>query len=186
METLIEFKKKIRKVTEHRKHKIRNSLGVYDAYKWIRKNKWLNISRPLTEHEFYSIIRGVNNLLSVNIAKGEEIKLPHRMGLINIRKYDKSIKIGEGGEIITNLPIDWDTTLRLWYEDNEAYTNKVLIKIDEPEIFKIDWDKSKANFNNKVFYEFVFNKDLRLSLKHNIKEGIIDALYIGRRKRNVE
>jgi hypothetical protein len=43
-----------------RYYKVNNSLGVYDAYKWIRKNKWFNIGRPLKEHEFYSIIRKVN------------------------------------------------------------------------------------------------------------------------------
>ena len=49
--TFKEFKNKTQKVNESRKHKIRNSLGVYDAYKWLRKNKWLNIGRPLTEKE---------------------------------------------------------------------------------------------------------------------------------------
>ena len=57
---IIQFKNSIKKNKESRLHKITNSFGVYDSYKWIRKNKWLNIGRPVTEHEFYSIIRTMN------------------------------------------------------------------------------------------------------------------------------
>ena len=39
METLKEFKKRIKKVNHPRQYKVRNSLGVYDAYKYYRKNK---------------------------------------------------------------------------------------------------------------------------------------------------
>ena len=34
-----EFRRNILKINNPRKHKIRGSLGVYDAYKYIRKNK---------------------------------------------------------------------------------------------------------------------------------------------------
>jgi len=44
-----------------------NSLGIYDAYKWIRKNKWLNIGQALTEHQFYTIIRSINKLLAQDL-----------------------------------------------------------------------------------------------------------------------
>ena len=38
------------------------------------------------------------------------------MGIIELRKYKSYIK-EEDGKIKTNLPIDWDRTIRLWYED---------------------------------------------------------------------
>ena len=44
------FKSSIQHLQDNRNHKITNSLGVYDSYKYIRKNKWLDIGRPLTEH----------------------------------------------------------------------------------------------------------------------------------------
>lgn len=77
---LSRFVNSIKKVNEPRKHKVTNSIGVYSAYKFIRKNKWLNIGRPLTEHEFYSIIRTVNNYLASSFIEGYTIKFPHRMG----------------------------------------------------------------------------------------------------------
>ena len=70
------FNRKIRKVNMPRHYSVNNSLGVYDAYKYIRKNKWFNIGRPLTEKEFYSIIRNLNQLLAEEIILGKEVKLP--------------------------------------------------------------------------------------------------------------
>ena len=37
--SLQDFINKAKKVSGPRKHKVRNSLGVYDAYKFYRKNK---------------------------------------------------------------------------------------------------------------------------------------------------
>lgn len=186
MECLIEFKKRIRKASMPRKHKIRNSLGVYDGYKYYRKNKPNDKKYILTESQYFAIIRQINNLLGDNIVRGIDVKLPHRMGTIEIRKYERSLSIDENGKIKTNLPVDWDNTLKLWYEDKQSYNNKTLIRLDEQEIYKIFYNKENANFNNRSFYEFVFNKDLRIRLKRNIKQGIIDALLIGRRNRHVE
>ena len=185
MESFIEFRKRVSKATSHHKHKIRNSLGVYDGYKWYRKNKPDNKKYILSESQYFAIIRQMNNILSEELARGNEVILPLRMGILEIRKYEKSIKIGEDDKVITNLPVDWDNTLKLWYEDREAYENKTLLRIDEKEIYKIVWNKENVNFNNKAFYEFVFNRDLKQKLKHNIKEGTVNALHIGRRKRNV-
>ena len=183
MESLIEFKKRVRKASIHREHKVRNSVGIYSGYKYYRKNKPKDKKYILTESQYFAITRQINNLLADDIVKGIEVKLPHRMGTIEIRKYNKSIRIDENGNIKTNLPIDWDGTLNLWYEDKESYKNKTLLRLDEHEIYKVLYNKEEANFNNRSFYEFVFNRDLRLRLKHNIKQGIIDALLIGRRNK---
>lgn len=86
-----EFRRKILKINGPRKHKINNSLGVYDIYKFIRKNKWLNIGAPVSEHNFYSIIRAVNNSLADLLSKGHDINLPCQMGRLEIRKYDAKI-----------------------------------------------------------------------------------------------
>lgn len=184
--SLSDFKKKVRNASRPRIHKIRNSIGVYSGYKYYRKNKPDDKKYVLSESQYFAIIRQINNLLVDDIVIGIEVKLPHRMGTIEVRKYEKSLKIDENGNVKTNLPIDWDSTLKLWYEDEESYKNKTLLRLDEHEIYKVLYNKENANFNNRSFYEFVFNKDLKLRLKHNIKQGIIDAFLIGRRNRYVE
>lgn len=168
----------IKKVKGPRKHVVSGSLGVYDAYKYIRKNKWFDIGRPLTEHEFYTIIRQINSLLSEEFIKGNDIELPHKLGKLELRKFEKRVSFHDG-KLHTNLPIDWDRTLKLWAEDNEAYKEKVLVRMEEEEIFKVVYNKSKANYNNKSFYEFNVNRDLKKRLKQRIKEGLLDAFTYG-------
>lgn len=173
----INFKSSIQKLNDTRIHKVNNSLGVYDAYKWIRKNKWLNIGKCLTEHEFYGIIRKVNDYLANELVKGNDIRLPNRMGRLELRKYDARITF-DGNKVKTNLPIDWDKTLKLWYEDEESYKSKTLIKMEEKEIFKVYYNKHLADYNNQVFYEFNINRDIKRRLKQRIKEGKIDAFRL--------
>lgn len=173
-EELNSFIKSVKKVNYSRKHSVNNSYGVYDAYKWIRKNKWLNIGRALTEHEFYKIIRSLNVLLAENLVNGEDIKFPYRMGRLELRKYDTYIKICNN-KLKSNLPINWNETIKLWYEDEEAYKNKTLVKKEEKEIFKVYYNRHLAHYNNKAFFEFNVNRKIKEELKNNIREKTVDA-----------
>lgn len=172
-----EFRRKVLKLNKSRTHKIRNSLGTYDAYKWIRKNKWLDIGRPVTEHEFYTIIRQVNNYLAENILNGEDVVLPHRLGTIELRKYDNRVYICNG-KVVDNLPIDWDRTLKLWSKDEEEYKKRTLIKMEEKETFKVFYNKRTANYENKSFMQFKINRDLKRNLKQRIKNKTVDAFKL--------
>lgn len=179
-ETFAQFAKRVRNNTK-RVHKVTGSLGVYDAYKYIRKNKWFNIGRPISENHFYRIIRGVNQLLADNLIQGEDVIFPLRMGALEIRKYDTVIKLNEDGSLYTNMAIDWNATMKLWYEDEESYIKKTLVRIEEKEIFKIYYNRGKANYPNKGYYEFAPLKELKTSLKQSIKSGIVtDALYLSK------
>lgn len=181
IESLDEFKKSIKKVNHPKKYKVNNSLGIYDGYKYYRKNKPKSKEYVLTESQYFAITRKINLLLAEEIIQGHDVKLPHRMGSIELRKNSRSIKIGKDGKVRTNLPIDWNKTIELWYEDKEAHKNKTLVKVEEKEIFKIYYNRELANYNNNSYYEFLFNKDLKIRLSQKIKEGSIDALYLERK-----
>lgn len=172
-----EFRKQVLKINGPRVHKVNNSYGVYDIYKYIRKNKWFDIGQPVTEHQFYSIIRRMNNLLADALIHGHDIELPCRMGVIEVRKYYARISI-ENGKVKTNLPVDWDRTLKLWSEDEEAYKERTLIKMEEKEIFSIFYNRTAANYKNKSFYEFRPNRQLKLMIKRRIKAGKLDAFML--------
>ena len=170
------FRREVLKVNKSRVHKVKNSLGVYDAYKWLRKNKWLDME-PISEHDFYAIIRAVNKALAKSFLHLGSIKLPLRMGEIILRKYHPSIT-SQDGKIKTNLPVDWDSTLQLWSEDKESYKKRTLIRLEEKEVFKVLYDKSKALYNNKSFYTFELNRNIKLSLKKQLKNGLLDAFML--------
>lgn len=165
----------VQKAKGHKQARVRNSWGVYDAYKLIRKHQWFDIGRPLGEHEFYSIIRKVNKLAAHEIANGGEFIFPSRMGKLEIRKHIRGVSI-VGGKLKNNYPIDWGGTLKLWDSDGEARRNKTLLRF-ENDLFHIKYNKFPANFENKGFYEFDTNRFLKKALKENILKGKIDTLW---------
>ena len=172
-----EFKKEVQKVNKTRVHKVTGSLGVYHGYKYIRKHKWFDIGRPLKEGEFYRIIREVNKYLAEELCEGKEINLPHRLGTLEIRKRPTRVAI-VNNKLVTSLPIDWDKTLKLWYEDKEAFNDKTLVRIEQEEAFKVYYNKTQANYNNKSFYEFKPNRELKRKLSKRAREGNLDAYLI--------
>lgn len=178
-----DFKSVIQGLQNTRTHKITNSLGNYDAYKYIRKNKWFNIGRPLTEHEFYQIIRRINNYLAEELVNGNDIIFPNRMGKLELRKRNSLPVIDKNGKLKVTYAIDWNKTLKLWFEDEEAYNKRQLVKIPEREIFRIRYSKEDANYKNKSFIEFQVNRDIKVRLKQKIKNNEIEAFSYGNRKK---
>ena len=173
-----DFKSVIQGLQNTRTHKITNSLGVYDAYKYIRKNKWFDIGRPLTEHEFYQIIRRVNNYLAEELVNGNDITFPNRMGKLELRKRNSLPVIDKNGSLKVTYAIDWDSTLKLWYDDEEAFNSKTLVKLPERNIFRVKYNKDSANYENKSFMEFQINRDIKTRLKQKIKNNEIDAFNL--------
>lgn len=172
-----EFACQIKKVKGTRVHKVKNSYGVYDGFKYYRKNKPKESQYVLTESQYFSIIRKINKLLGELLINGNDVTLPYRLGRLEVRKYNATITIHDN-KIKTNLPIDWYKTLKLWYEDKESYKNKTLIKAEEKELYKIYYNRNLARYNNKSYYQFTLNRELKKKLKQNIKEGKVDAFLI--------
>jgi len=156
--------------------KIRNSWGVYSAYKHIRKNKWYDIGRPVTENEFYTIIRSVNKMLAEDIVNGKTVVFPHRMGCLELRRYQRGVSLIDGKLKVT-YPVDWWGTLNLWYQDKEARDNKILLRNEDKYVYHVKYNKHNALYNNKMFYMFAVNRFIKRKLKENIKAGKIDALW---------
>lgn len=171
-----EFRVKVLKADQKKHHfKVTNSYGIKDAYRWCIKHKMIN--KSLSEKNFRVIINSINQALQDQLLEGKDINLPEMMGRIEVRKYPSYVNIEEG-KIKTNLAVDWDSTLRLWYADKEAYDNKILVRCETDEKFKILYNKGKAKYNNKVFYEFIPTRDLKLKLKERINNQSFDALLL--------
>lgn len=168
------FRKKVIKAKTKKKFKVRNSYGTKQVWRWLKKNKWLDLKEPITEKEFGAIIRTVNEELVNSLFEGHDIILPHRMGRIELRKYYSKIDYKDG-KLVTNLPINWQQTLKYWHKDDEAHKNKILIRQEVKEIFRIIYVKKSANYNNKSFYQFIPHREVKIELSKRIKEHKIDA-----------
>ena len=175
MDSLIEFKKRVKNVSAPRKHKVRNSLGVGAAYLYVQSNKWFNIGHPIKESLFQQIIRGVNSQLALELAEGRNVVFPLNMGTLEVRKSDRFVRFNNG-KIETNYRINWDKTLELWAEDKEAYNERKLIRdVDSKERYTIFYNRKTANYENKSYFQFRPNRGIIVTLGQNIKHGYIDA-----------
>lgn len=179
MSTLETFIQQNRASNKGKTFKVRNSFGVYDAYKYIRKQGWYNIGRPLKEGEFYAIIRGINNLLAEELLKSQEIKFPASMGRLEMIKYEVGASFKEG-QLKVTYPVDWMETWKLWHRDNAAFQEKALVRHTNNWVYRIRYVKDKANYTNKQFYLFTLNSKLKKRLSQNIKNGKIDTLWLKR------
>lgn len=174
--TYDEFRVKILKANKKKyKYKINNSYGLKDAYRWAIKNKYIN--RNITEANYRVIVNTINQYFQDRLLQGYDVKFPERMGVIEIRKYNTHISF-EDGKLVTNMAVDWDKTLRLWYEDSEAYSKKTLVRCEAKERFKIFYNKRRAKYKNKDFYEFAPTRNIKIKLKNIIKDKGFDALLL--------
>ena len=170
-----DFLKRIKKVNNKRHPKITHSWGVYDGYKYYRKIRPKDKSFVLKDVQYFAIIRTINKMFVDEFLKGLDIIFPEKMGSLRLVKNPAIFKYAKDNKIKTYMPIDWDATLKLWYEDAESYKNKTLVKKEEKEYFRIKYDKTRADYNNKSFYKLEPNRELKLRLKEKIRNKEIDA-----------
>lgn len=167
-----EFIAYTKKVTGPRKHQIKNSVGSEDfIYHYLKQHKELPV--PIIR----SIIKQINLELQDCLSNGVEIKLPRSMGALELRSIDSYVKF-KNGKIKTNRPIDWNATLQLWYKYPETKQQKKLVRTESKKIFQIFYNKGKAKYTNKVFFEFIPNRTLKQKIKENIQNGLIKDTFI--------
>lgn len=180
MSNYADFIKKLKKVSEKRKHKILNSHGVREAFLYYRKVRPKESKFVLADIEYFKIIRTVNNKLKDQLLQGNDVTLPERMGKLEVRKTNRGISLSNG-KVKCSYPINWDKTLKLWYEDEEAYNDRVLVREESKDVYLIYYNKYNANYNNKSYYQFSTNRDLKVKLKEQIKNNKIDAYLYGKK-----
>ena len=157
-----------------KKYKINKSFGNKQAWRWIKKHKWLNIGQPITEKQFGIIVKTINKALVDKLLNGSDIIFPNKMGKLELSKYRTQVKF-ENGRLKTNRPIDWSRTTKLWNEDPISKKNKVLVRYETPYIYRVDYRKLSKSFKNQSFFQFDICRDFKLKLKNKINNNQLDA-----------
>lgn len=156
------------------------SYGVLKSYRELRKKGWKNIiGKTITDTEFYDIIRTVNKVYSDALVRGEDIELPCRMGKLFLIKKPCFV-IMKDGKVKNNKPIDWKTTLKVWKDDEEFRREKKLIRFDNDFILRMKYDKHKANYKNKSFFQFTTCRALKRRLRDAIQNNELNTFEYGR------
>ena len=81
-----EFRRQVLKIDGPRKHKIRNSIGVYQAYKYVRKNK-SGVVPTLTANQG----EGGHNVCLIKTKNGIRKMTPHEC--FNTQGFPKDFKL---------------------------------------------------------------------------------------------
>lgn len=159
-------------------HKIAHCLGVRDAWKWVRKNKWEALNYNHCDSKLYStIINKVHQAFVEYLINGHTIDFPHQMGGISICSYPSKV-IFVNGKVSNNYRADWKKTLKLWFEDEEAFKSRIVVKRRQNNIYFIRYNKNRAKYHNMKLYQFRANRSLVRKVGKAIEEGAVRAMHL--------
>ena len=168
-----EYRKKVLRVREQEKSQIRNSYGIKDAYRWCIKNKL--IGKHISERDFRIIINTINEAIADKVVEGCKVKLPASMGNLFLMKEERGSEFRDGKLVIT-MPVDWISTMKLWYEDEDAKEKKTLVRHESREVYRVMYDSGSALYKNKTYFRFTPVRAMKLKLKKAIQNNKTDAL----------
>jgi hypothetical protein len=160
------------------KEKIKSDINLPEQYKYYINNNCENkeSSFYVTRTQYSNFLKSLFSLMINNmIHKNDEYQLPYRLGSLCIRKYVQKVKIIDG-KLVSNFPVDWNSTLKLWEEDEESKKEKKLIRHinKNKEVYRYIYIKGMANYTNKKFYKFKPTRTNKLKLKTAIENGTVD------------
>ena len=122
-----DFSKEVRKAATKKNFKVTHGHTTKLYWRWLKKNKWLDLCCPVTERQSGIIIKEINKYFIERLLQGKDVRLPHHMGTLCIRKRKAKVRFVDGKLKIPYEP-NWSETLKLWYEDQTAYKDKILIR----------------------------------------------------------
>jgi hypothetical protein len=149
----------------------------------VLKDSKYNI--PITVYN--TIIKDFHIMMCESILKGKDFTLFERLGVIGIRKNKIKIKVSDTGDVVTNAPIDFKSTMDLWEENKEAKEKKLLIRHinqhTKKYIHRWYWDKGDANFRNKTAYSFIPSRANKRNLAKILKDEESEVDFYTRHNR---
>lgn len=164
---------------QRRKHKIKNSYGITDFFRYYKKN----YKSPIKDLRKYSdILKAINHEFANELAEsGYDIKFPKHMGMLSISKRKGVVWINKEGKLCSNRPIDYVATNKLWKDNPEAKKQKRIIRLENPHSdgyqFRIYYKRRTANYKNKKIYAVQFNRQMSRKFAKSIRDGKIDTVY---------
>lgn len=172
-----EYFRQILKLGEKRQSKISNSYTVIEVYRYLYKIGYFK-NIEMTKEKFYSIWSKVTSYMSEGLSKGEEYKLPFGMGSLELRKGKSRVFITDRKLVYRYKEIDWNTTLNLWYDDDEARQNKTLVRYEKRYGYRIFHSKFNATCHNLMYFRFRTMDSLKCKIDKQVSEEDLDLFMI--------
>jgi hypothetical protein len=158
------------------KSDINNSKYVYHVYSRIKK-----IYPDITQAMVVKIIDRYFELAQDDLSFGNTVGLGGLLGDLYVVKTKRKVYVNEEGDLINNLPIDQNRTMKLWREQPELKGKTFIRHINSHSdgfLFKLKYEKFKFQLKNKSVYFFKFSKTLRHKLSENIINKEVQAYEV--------
>lgn len=169
-----EFRARILKVTSPRTSKPTRTYISKEIIRNVRKSD--PKARIVDEDTYSKLIRRVNELLVEDLLNFAKISFPYNMG--DIVLYCKEGKLYEvDGKLVRTMPIKWEETLKLWYDNPKALEKHTLLRDLPKKIYKIKYDTKRVGFKNQQYYTFKPCRELKLKLKKLLEANINIPAY---------
>lgn len=167
-----EFIYKTLKRNEKRKSVITNSYNTQDFYLYYRKELNKLGKTPLDNSTFRKIIKEMHLEIRERLADGEIIELPYGAGEFVVTSYEPKAYLKDN-KLKSNYRIDWNNTLKLWNNDEEAKKNKILLRILDKNIFSVRFFRNHCNYKNAEYIKFRTGRRFKLFLRDRVKSDNI-------------
>lgn len=126
----------------------------------------------ITPQLYRKILTSINSLLLEAILHGEDIQLPLNFGILYARQKKVYTSLDENGKLKTNRALNWQETLKLWYEDKEARESKQVVYQDNCKA-KPYFNILFGDFHNRSFLYLLPNTIRIREATKRLKDGDI-------------
>lgn len=144
-----------------------------DYFLWYCRNR--GKLQKLTEMQYGKIYREILDRITDEIKLGHRVNIPY-LGYIQAFKYKYKVKIVDG-KLVTNRPVDWKKTTKLYAKDPIAKEKHIVIRSEDDYgamvIFAIHKQKNKMKY-----LKFKVMNKILADINNNLRDGIIDLELI--------
>jgi len=124
-----------------------------------------------------------SGIMDKMIYSAYEFKIPLGLGSLFIRAPRMVIKLDKDGKLMKKfMTINWDATKKLWAEDDDAQSKKILVyhfnDHFDRRIARFHYEKRNTRFKNKSFYKFKQCRTWSTELAKAINNEEIDITFV--------
>lgn len=174
-ESFEEFKARVLKLNGTRKT---NSFGTYDVrdiYRSLKKKD--SIIRSLDEATFSGILRRIGELQFDELLDNKKIILPYYMGELMIVSSTSRI-YKEDGQIKNTLKVNYNETIKLWYEHPEYMEKKIYVRHQPCKYFKLVYLPNHRRYKNASLYTFHPYRGIKKAMKEAVLTHKLTDAYL--------
>jgi len=93
------------------------------------------------------------------------------MGTLRLLAIPKGAYMDGKGKLRVTYPVDWDATLKEWYDDPRMAKERKVIRRTLDNMLTIAYDKGKARYANQRFYKYHAPRSLRTRVLRGHESG---------------